>query len=74
MKQEFFNEYYETMSPEDLRPIQEERFLRQMDYVWERSPFYQKKFKEHGIEKKDLQSLRDLPRLPFTEKDELRKS
>jgi phenylacetate-CoA ligase len=74
MKQEFFNEYYETMSPEDLRPIQEDKFLRQMDYVWEKSPFYRKKFKEHGIDKKDIRGLNDLPRLPFTGKDELRKS
>ena len=45
MKQEFLNETFETMSLEDLRPIQEEKFLRQMAYVWQKSPFYRKKFK-----------------------------
>ncbi|HEX15961.1 MAG TPA: phenylacetate--CoA ligase family protein [Deltaproteobacteria bacterium] len=62
------------MDPEELRKIQEEKFLKQLDYVWERSPFYQRKFKEHGIERGDIKGLEDLPKLPFTEKDELRKS
>ncbi len=74
MKEKFFNKEIETMSAEDLRPIQEEKFLRQLDYVWEKSPFYQKKFKEHGIDRGKIRGLEDLPRLPFTEKDELRKS
>ena len=62
------------MSPKDLRPIQEEKFKKQLDYVWERSPFYQKKFKDHGVERDDISGLKDLYKLPFTEKDELRKS
>ena len=33
MKKEFLNEKIETMSPEELRPIQEEKFLKQIDYV-----------------------------------------
>ena len=74
MKQEFLNEKIETMGAEESRAIQEEKFLRQLDYVWEKSPFYQEKFKEHGIERGDIKSLEDLSRLPFTEKDELRKS
>ncbi|MFC1534369.1 phenylacetate--CoA ligase family protein [Thermodesulfobacteriota bacterium] len=74
MKKEFFNEKIETMSTEELRPIQEEKFIKQMGYVWEKSPFYQKKFKEHGVESGDIKGLKDLPKLPFTEKDEFRKS
>jgi phenylacetate-CoA ligase len=74
MKKEFLNKKIETMKPEKLRPIQEEKFLKQFDYVWKKSPFYEKKFKEHGIEKRKIRGLDDLYRLPFTEKDELRKS
>ena len=74
MKKEFLNEKIETMSTEELRPIQEEKFLKQIEYVWEKSAFYQKKFKEHGIERGDIRGLEDLPKLPFTEKDELRDS
>ena len=74
MKKEFLNEKIETMSPEELLPIQEEKFSKQMDYIWEKSPFYQKKFKEHSVERDDIRGLEDLPKFPFTEKDELRKS
>ena len=73
MKKEFLNKKFETMSSAELRPIQEEKFSKQIDYVWENSPFYQSKFREHGIERGDIKSLEDLPRLPFTEKDELEK-
>lgn len=74
MKKEFLNEKMETMGPEELRSIQEEKFVKQLDYVWGNSPFYQKKFKEHGVERGDIKNLEDLHKLPFTEKDELRKS
>jgi phenylacetate-CoA ligase len=74
MKKEFLNEKIETMSPDELLPLQEEKFLKQLDYVWGKSLFYQKKFKEQGIARSDIKGLEDLPRLPFTEKDELRKS
>jgi phenylacetate-CoA ligase len=74
MKKEYFNKEIETMRPEELLPIQEKKFLHQLDYVWKESPFYQKKFKEHGIERGDIDRLEDLHKLPFTEKDELRRS
>ena len=62
------------MGPDKLRSIQQEKFLKQLDYVWEKSPFYQRKFKSHGVERGDIKGLEDLAKLPFTEKDELRKS
>ena len=74
MKKEFLNEKIETMGLDELRPIQEQKFLKQIDYVWEKSQFYQKKFKDHGVERSDIKGLEDLHKLPFTEKDELRKS
>lgn len=74
MKQEFFSEKMETMRPDELRLIQEEKFLKQMNYIWENSPFYQEKFKVHGVHRNDMKGLDDLVKLPFTEKDDLRKS
>ena len=74
MKKEFLNEKIETMGPDELRPIQEQKFLKQIDYVWEKSQFYQKKFKDHGVKRSHIKGLDDLHKLPFTEKDELRRS
>jgi phenylacetate-CoA ligase len=74
MKEEYLNERMETMPPGELRALQEQKFLKQLDYVWQRSPFYQDKFRGHGVERGDIKTLGDLSKLPFTEKDELRKS
>ncbi|MGO9567192.1 MAG: phenylacetate--CoA ligase family protein [Desulfomonilaceae bacterium] len=74
MKHEFFNKKMETMSSVHLRDLQEKKALAQLDYIWQKSPFYQRKFKEHGVKRKDIKGLDDLVKLPFTEKDELRKS
>ncbi len=70
----FFSERIETMAPAELRAIQEHKFKKQLDYVWQKSVFYQKKFKEAGLARGDVKGLDHLSKLPFTEKDELRKS
>jgi phenylacetate-CoA ligase len=74
MKKEFFNETIETMLPDQMRSIQEKKFFKQMNYVWENSPFYQQKFRALGINREDIGRLDDLTKLPFTEKDDLRKN
>ncbi len=42
------NKKMETMDPEELRRIQEEKFLKELDYVFEKSLFHRKKF-ERGF-------------------------
>ena len=74
MNDEFLNKVIETMNSSDLRRLQEEKALRQLDYVWQKSSFYREKFKAHGIDKGDIKCLTDFAKLPFTEKDELRES
>ena len=74
MQQEFLNKDMETIGPEELHALQEKKLSKQLDYVWEKSPFYQRKFKENGLERNDIKGLEDLHKLSFTEKDELRKS
>lgn len=69
-----FNPVFETMDAGSLRRIEEDRFLRQVHYVYERGPFYRRKFEAAGIHPATLKGLEDLPRIPLTEKDELRAS
>lgn len=71
---EYWNEGMETSSPERFRDIQKRALLKQLKYVWENSAFYQKTFREAGVELGDIKKLEDLSKLPFTEKDELRES
>ena len=62
----------ETMSAKETRQIQEAKLLKQIRYVYDRSPFYREKFDRAGVEPRDIRGLADLPRIPFTTKEELR--
>lgn len=62
----------ETMPREDLEELQLGRLKNLCERVYANVPFYNKKFKELGIEPKDIKSLSDITRLPFTEKQDLR--
>lgn len=63
---------FETMKREDLEAVQLRRLRATLERVYTNVPFYVKKFKEAGITPEDIQSLSDLKRLPFTEKQDLR--
>jgi phenylacetate-CoA ligase len=62
----------ESITSEELRPLQGERLKNIAGYVYERVPFYKKKFDEAGVKPADIRSINDLSRLPFTTKNDLR--
>ncbi len=62
----------ETLPREKLRALQEERLKRIVQYVYERVPFYRKALDEVGVEPGRVRGLEDLPRIPFTQKADLR--
>ncbi|WP_320175100.1 phenylacetate--CoA ligase [Maridesulfovibrio sp.] len=62
----------ETMPREELEELQLRRLKQLCERVYANVPFYTNKFKELGIEPKDINSLSDLTKLPFTEKQDLR--
>ena len=72
--EEYFDSEIETMRPGNLRPLQEAKLARQLDYLVARSPFYRDKFAAAGVGREDFRSLNDLARFPFTTKEELRES
>jgi len=67
-----FDEEFETLPREALEALQLKRLAATADRVYATVPFYKKKFDERGIKPSDLQSLKDLRRLPFTTKIDLR--
>jgi phenylacetate-CoA ligase len=71
---EYWNKKMETLPSERYHEVQEKALLRQLKYVWEKSAFYRRKFRQGGVELKDIRGLEDLSKLPFTEKAELRES
>ena len=68
----YYQPEIETMPPEQLRALQNERFLKQVRHVWDNVPYYRKKMEEKGVTPDDIQSVDDLYKLPFLCKDDLR--
>ncbi len=73
-KRYYWNEDIETMQPVELRRLENEKLRVQLDYLWSSSAFYQAKFAEAGVKRGTIRDVTDLPLLPFTEKDECRRS
>ena len=67
-----FNVDKETLPRDELAKLQLERLKIQCERVYANVPFYRKAFDDVGITPVEVTSLADLPRLPFTEKQDLR--
>jgi phenylacetate-CoA ligase len=67
-----YNIEFETMPREALEAIQLRRLQTTIQRVYATVPFYRNKFEEAGIRPADIKTLRDLQRLPFTTKQDLR--
>lgn len=64
----------ETMPRERLLEYQLDLFRKQMAYVYKKAPFYRKKFDDAGISPEHIKYIDDVRKVPFTTKEELRKS
>jgi phenylacetate-CoA ligase len=69
-----FSREYETMLREDLEQLQMERLQMTLNQIYRNVSFYHNLYNEKGIEISDIKSLDDLKTLPFTTKEDLRKS
>jgi phenylacetate-CoA ligase len=67
-----WDEEFETLPREALEALQLKRLMVTAERVYATVPFYKKKFEEAGITPGDIKSLKDLQRLPFTMKTDLR--
>ena len=68
----YWNETIETMDTERLRALQDERLREQVRYTYDRVPFYKKMFDDAGAQPGDIRTAKDLEKLPFTSKTDLR--
>lgn len=72
MKQYYYNEKMETMSPEERRVIQGERLVNLVNRAYNHVAYYRKKMDDIGLLPGDIQGMDDLYKLPFTTKQDLR--
>ena len=70
--QTYYQPQYETMPPEELRKLQDERLKAQIRHVYDNVPHYRQLMDEKGVKPEDIQGVDDLWKLPFTSKADLR--
>jgi len=67
-----WNETFECMTREEMHRCQSRRLVDMVERVYHNVPFYRKKMQELGISPEDIHGIEDLPKLPFTTKNDLR--
>lgn len=68
----YYNKEIETMSRENLFALQSERLVKQVRNVYDRVPYYRAKMDAIGLKPKDVRSISDISKLPFTVKTDIR--
>ncbi len=69
-----WDETHECMSRDRLEELQLKRLKETVKRVYERVPFYRKRFDAVGLRPGDVNLLEDIRALPFTTKDDLREN
>ncbi|MEL6843395.1 MAG: phenylacetate--CoA ligase, partial [Bacteroidota bacterium] len=67
-----FQPALETMALSELRQLQSERLQQTVRRLYDKVPFYQQQLDAANLTPEDIKGIEDLPRLPFTRKDDLR--
>lgn len=69
-----WNEKAECMSHEEKEELQLKRLQKTVKIAYEKIPLYKQKFDDAGVKPEDIKTLKDIEKLPFTTKDDLRAS
>ena len=70
----YYQPEIETMPYQQLRQLQNDRFMKQLRHVWDNVPYYRQKMEDKGVTIDDIHSVDDLHKLPFLSKDDLREA
>src|SRR5512143_3380535 len=72
MKTAIWDPRHECMPLPALRALQLERLQNVVKPLWNRVPYYRQKMQASGLTPKDVRTLDDIRKLPFTTKEDLR--
>lgn len=67
-----WNRDIECMSRDEMRKLQDRRLIDLVAKVYNHVPFYKRKMDELGVKPTDIKGIEDIPKLPFTYKQDLR--
>ena len=62
------------MSRNEMSNLQSERLIKQVKHVWDNVKYYKEKMVKAGVTPDDIRSIKDLSKLPFVTKDDLREA
>lgn len=68
----FFQKEIETLTRKQIEAVQLERLKRIVAYAYDNVPFYTRRMDEAGVKPKDIATLKDVTKLPFTTKEDFR--
>jgi phenylacetate-CoA ligase len=69
-----WDEEFETLPQEAMQAVQLKRLQQVVQRVYNTVPFYKRTFDQAGVKPNDIKTLKDLAKLPFTIKDDLREN
>ncbi|MDR3062726.1 MAG: phenylacetate--CoA ligase [Methanobrevibacter sp.] len=69
-----WNKKIECASREEIKELQLVKLQKTIKNVFDNVPYYSKKYTECEIYPEDIETLKDIEKLPFTTKDDLRES
>ena len=72
MLKEFWDKKIETMSVNKLKELQLERLKKLVQYIHKNNKFYNTKLKNVNVKPDDVKTLKDIEKLPFLTKQDLR--
>jgi len=73
-EKEYWNEEVETMPCGKLARLEEDLLLKEVEYIYAHSDFYRHRMDKANVSPKDIKRIEDIVKLPYTTKDDLRKS
>lgn len=62
------------MPAEQIKALQSERLVKQVQHVYDHVEYYRKKMDEQGVSPQDIHGVEDLHKLPFLTKEDLRQA
>ncbi len=68
----YWQEAVETASREQIKAWQDERLAETVRHVYQNVPYYRQLMEDRGLTPADIQGTKDLHKLPFLSKDDLR--
>jgi phenylacetate-CoA ligase len=70
----FWQKEIETISRSALEELQLKRLKQTVSIAYKNIPFYKEQFSKLNLKPKDITSLKDVPKLPFTTREDLREN